>query len=58
MTSLLSVWDAMIRAYRDSHMSDSWVVRILGIWLCISYGACICRTCIFVCNYSNMFYKL
>jgi len=28
MTSLLSVWDAMIIAYRDSHMPDSWVVCI------------------------------
>jgi hypothetical protein len=33
MTSLLSVWDAMIGAYRNSHMPDSWVVRIFGYFV-------------------------
>jgi hypothetical protein len=42
MTNLLSVWDVMIGAYHNSHMLESWVVCMLGIWLwLISYGACI-----------------
>jgi hypothetical protein len=44
MTSLLSMWDGMIRAYRDSHMPNSWVVCIFGILFmaCVLRGICIC----------------
>jgi hypothetical protein len=40
MTILLSVWDAMIRAYHDSNMPDSWIVRIFGYFVmtCVLWG--------------------
>jgi len=60
MTSLLSVWVAMIGAYRDSHMSDSQVVCTFWVFC---YGSCpmghvFAEPVFWVCNYSNMFYKL
>jgi hypothetical protein len=33
MPNLLSIWDAMIGAYRDSHMPDSWVVRFFAYFV-------------------------
>jgi len=35
MTNLLSVWDAMIGAYHDSHMPDSWVVLIFWYFVMV-----------------------
>jgi hypothetical protein len=60
MTSLLSVWDAIIGAYRDSHMSDSWVVRIFGHFVMarVLWGIYLQSLYFWVCNHSNMFYKL
>jgi hypothetical protein len=59
MISLLSEWDAMIGAYRDSHMPDSWVVCV---WV-FCYGSypmshVFVEPVFWVCNCSNMFYKL
>jgi hypothetical protein len=60
MTSLLSIWVAMIRAYRSSHMPDSRVVRTFWVFC---YGSCpmghvFAKHVFWVYNFSNMFYKL
>jgi hypothetical protein len=49
----------MIRTYRDIHMPNSWVVRILGYFVMARpMGHVFAEPIFWVCNYSNMFYKL
>jgi len=59
MTRLLSMWGGMIGVYCDSHVLDSWVVHVwVSFYGSHPMGHVFAEPVFWVCNYSNMFYKL